>query len=99
MIICWLLTELIEKEILKAQVANEGKPEQIAEKIVMGRLGKFYSQICLLDQEFVKDSSMKVKDLLKSKNAEVNRFTRFERGEGIEKREENFAEEVAKQLQ
>ena len=88
-----------EKEILKAQVVNEGKPEQIAEKIVMGRLGKFYSQICLLDQEFVKDSSMKVKDLLKSKNAEVNRFTRFERGEGIEKREENFAEEVAKQLQ
>lgn len=88
-----------EKEILKAQVVNEGKPEQIAEKIVMGRLGKFYSQICLLDQEFVKDSSMKVKDLLKSKNAEVNRFARFERGEGIEKKEENFAEEVAKQLQ
>ena len=88
-----------EKEILKAQVVNEGKPEQIAEKIVMGRLGKFYSQICLVDQEFVKDSSMKVKELLKSKNAEVNRFARFERGEGIEKKEENFAEEVAKQLQ
>ncbi len=88
-----------EKEILKAQVVNEGKPEQIAEKIVMGRLGKFYSQICLLDQEFVKDSSIKIKDLLKSKNAEVNRFARFERGEGIEKKEENFAEEVAKQLQ
>ena len=88
-----------EKEILKAQVVNEGKPEAIAEKIVMGRLGKFYGQICLVDQEFVKDSSMKVKDLLKSKNAEVVRFARFERGEGIEKKEENFAEEVAKQLQ
>ena len=88
-----------EKEILKAQVVNEGKPEAIAEKIVMGRLGKFYSQICLLDQEFVKDSNMKVKELLKSKGAEVNRFARFERGEGIEKKEENFAEEVAKQLQ
>lgn len=87
-----------EKEILKAQVVNEGKPEAIAEKIVLGRLGKFYGQICLVDQEFVKDSSMKVKDLLKSKNAEVNRFARFERGEGIEKKEENFAEEVAKQL-
>ena len=87
-----------EKEILKAQVVNEGRPEAIADKIVMGRLGKFYSQICLLDQEFVKDSSMKVKDLLKSKGAEVNRFARFERGEGIEKKEENFAEEVAKQL-
>ena len=88
-----------EKEVLKAQVVNEGKPEAIAEKIVMGRLGKFYGQICLVDQEFVKDSSMKVKDLLKSKNAEVVRFARFERGEGIEKKEENFAEEVAKQLQ
>ncbi len=88
-----------EKEILKAQVINEGRPENIAEKIVMGRLGKFFSQICLVDQEFVKDSSMKVKDLLKSKGASVKRFARFERGEGIEKKEENFAEEVAKQLQ
>ena len=87
-----------EKEILKAQVVNEGKPEAIAEKIVLGRLGKFYGQICLVDQEFVKDSSMKVKELLKSKKAEVKRFERFERGEGIEKKEENFAEEVAKQL-
>lgn len=88
-----------EKEILKAQVINEGRPENIAEKIVMGRLGKFYAQICLVDQDYVKDPSMKVKELLKSKNSEVNRFARFEKGEGIEKREENFAEEVAKQLQ
>lgn len=87
-----------EKEILKAQVINEGRPENIAEKIVAGRLGKFYSEICLLDQEFVKDSSQKVKDLLNSKKSTINAFTRFEKGEGIEKVEENFAEEVAKQL-
>ena len=87
-----------EKEILKAQVVNEGKPENIAEKIVMGRLGKFYGEICLLDQAFVKDQNQKVKDVLNSKNAKVARFARFEKGEGIEKQEENFAEEVAKQL-
>ena len=87
-----------EKEILKAQVINEGRPENIAERIVEGRLGKFYEEICLVDQAFVKDPRQKVKDLLKSKNATVKRFERFERGEGIEKREENFAEEVAKQL-
>ncbi len=87
-----------EKEILKAQVVNEGRPENIAEKIVMGRLGKFYAEICLLDQEFVKDSSKKIKDLLNEKKAKINAFARFEKGEGIEKAEENFAEEVAKQL-
>jgi elongation factor Ts len=87
-----------EKEILKAQVINEGRPENIAEKIVAGRLGKFYSEICLVDQEFVKDPNKKVKDLLASEKATVNRFARFEKGEGIEKKEENFAEEVAKQL-
>ena len=87
-----------EMEILKAQAMNEGKPAEIAEKMVQGRIGKFYSEICLLDQEFVKDSSMKVKDLLKSKDAEIVAFARFEKGEGIEKKEENFAEEVMKQL-
>ena len=87
-----------EKEVLKAQVINEGRPEQVAEKIVMGRLGKFYGEICLVDQEFVKDPNQKVKELLASKNAEISRFARFEKGEGIEKKEENFAEEVAKQL-
>ncbi len=88
-----------EMEILKAQAMNEGKPAEIAEKMVQGRIGKFYSEICLLDQEFVKDSSMKVGDLIKSKGAEMVRFARFEKGEGIEKKEENFAEEVMKQLQ
>ena len=88
-----------EMEILKVQAMNEGKPEQIAEKIVQGRVGKFYEEICLVDQVFVKDSSKKVSDLLKENNAEVVEFARFEKGEGIEKKEENFAEEVAKQLQ
>ncbi len=88
-----------EMEILKAQAMNEGKPAEIAEKMVQGRIGKFYSEICLLDQEFVKDSSMKVGDLIKSKGAEIVEFARFEKGEGIEKKEENFAEEVMKQLQ
>ena len=87
-----------EKEILKAQTMNEGKPEAIAEKIVLGRLGKFYEEICLVDQAFVKNPDMKIKDLLASKKAKVLEFARFEKGEGIEKKEENFAEEVQKQL-
>ena len=87
-----------EMEILKAQAMNEGKPEAIAEKIVQGRVGKFYSEICLVEQEFVKNPDIKVKDLLNQKNAEVVEFARIEKGEGIEKREENFAEEVMKQI-
>ena len=87
-----------EMEILKAQAVNEGKPEAIAEKMVQGRIGKFYSEICLLDQEFVKNPDMKISQLLKEKGAKIVRFARLERGEGIEKKEENFAEEVAKQL-
>ena len=87
-----------EMEILKAQAMNEGKPAEIAEKMVQGRIGKFYSEICLVDQEFVKNPDMKIKQLLKEKGATINRFARLEKGEGLEKREENFAEEVAKQL-
>ena len=87
-----------EKEILKAQTMNEGKPEAIAEKIVQGRIGKFFSEICLVDQAFVKNPDIKVSELLKQKDAEVIEFARFEKGEGIEKKEENFAEEVMKQL-
>lgn len=87
-----------EMEILKAQAINEGKPEAIAEKIVQGRLGKFYSEICLVEQEFVKDSDIKVGKLVEDKGAKIVRFVRFEKGEGLEKREENFAEEVAKQI-
>ena len=85
-----------EKEILKAQTMNEGKPEAIAEKIVMGRINKFYEEICLVDQAFVKDPSMKVSQVLK--DATIVEFARFEKGEGIEKKEENFAEEVMNQL-
>jgi elongation factor Ts len=88
-----------EMEILKAQAMNEGKPAEIAEKMVKGRIGKFYGEICLVDQVFVKDGNQKVSDMLKAKNAEVAKFARFEKGEGIEKKEENFAEEVMKQLQ
>ena len=88
-----------EKEILKAQTMNEGKPEAIAEKIVQGRIRKFFEEVCLVDQAFVKNPDIKISQLLKEKNAEVAEFARFEKGEGIEKKEENFAEEVMKQLQ
>jgi len=87
-----------EMEILKAQAMNEGKPAEIAEKIVMGRIGKFYGEICLVEQEFVKDPDVKVGKMVESKGAKIIRFARFEKGEGLEKREENFAEEVAKQM-
>ena len=93
-----------EKEILMHQVVNEGKPAHIAEKIVEGRLGKFYEQICLLEQPFIREPSIKVKDLLNEKiakigeNIKIRRFVRYEVGEGLEKREENFADEVAKQM-
>ncbi len=87
-----------EMQILKAQAVNEGKPEAVAEKIVQGRIGKFYGEICLVEQEFVKDPSQKVGKLVESKGAKILRFVRFEKGEGLQKREENFAEEVAKQI-
>ena len=92
--------DVVEHEmgILKAQAMNEGKPAEIAEKMVLGRIGKFYGEICLLEQDFVKDPSIKVQKLLDNNSAEVARFARFEKGEGLQKREENFAEEVAKQM-
>ena len=87
-----------EMEILKAQAMNEGKPAEIAEKVVQGRINKFYSEVCLVEQEFVKDSDIKVGKLVESKGAKIVRFARFEKGEGLEKKQENFAEEVAKQI-
>ena len=87
-----------EMEILKAQTMNEGKPEAIAEKIVQGRIGKFYEEICLVDQAFVKEPNKKVSQLLSETDSEVVEFARFEKGEGIEKEETNFAEEVMNQL-
>lgn len=93
-----------EKATLKAQALNEGKPEAVVEKMVEGRLNKFFEEICLLEQPFVKDPDKKVKDLLNEKiatigeNLVIRRFVRFERGEGLEKKNENFAEEVMKQV-
>ncbi len=93
-----------EKEVLTQQAINEGKPAHIAEKMVEGRLGKFYEEICLLEQTYIKDSDLKVKDVLNEKiakigeNIKIRRFVRFEVGEGLEKRQEDLAEEVAKQL-
>ena len=87
-----------EMEILKAQAVNEGKPAEVAEKIVQGRIGKFYGEICLVEQDFVKDPDQKVGKLAESKGAKIVRFARIEKGEGLQKREENFAEEVAKQI-
>lgn len=90
-----------EKQILKEQVVNEGKPEAIAEKIVMGKLNKFYKENCLLEQVFVKDNNMTVKQYLESvskaagTSVKILDFVRYEKGEGIAKKEENFANEVA----
>lgn len=87
-----------EKEVLKSQALNEGKPEKIVDKMVEGRLGKFFEQICLLEQDFVKDPDMKVKKYIDNAGATVNTFIRYEVGEGKEKREENFADEVMNQI-
>jgi len=98
--------EVIEKEmnILRAQARNEGKPEKIIEKMVEGRIEKFYKDVCLLEQPWIKDPDKTIKQLVTEKisligeNINVRRFARFEKGEGLEKKEENFAEEVAKQI-
>lgn len=87
-----------EREVLKTQALNEGKPENIVQKMVEGRLGKFFGEICLLEQDFVKDPDQKVKKYVADKGASVNSFVRYEVGEGMEKREENFAEEVMNQI-
>ncbi len=92
-----------EKEILRAQALNEGKPANIIDKMVEGRVKKFYEDVCLLDQPFVKDSSKKVLDVINEavltigEKITVRRFVRYEMGEGLQKREENFAEEVLAQ--
>lgn len=92
--------EEVEREtsVLKEQAMNEGKPAEIAEKMVNGRINKFYKEICLEEQDFVKDSDMTVGDFVKSKNGSIINMVRFEVGEGIEKKEENFAEEVMNQI-
>ncbi|MCX7843539.1 MAG: translation elongation factor Ts [Clostridia bacterium] len=93
-----------EKEILRAQALNEGKPEKIVDKMVEGRIEKFFKEVCLLEQPFIKDPDRTVLQLLNEKiatigeNINIRRFVRFERGEGLAKKEENFAEEVMKQI-
>ena len=87
-----------EKEVLKQQAMNEGKPEAIAEKMVMGRIKKFYEENCLVEQAFIKDDSKKISDLLKAGNTSIARFVFFVMGEGLEKKSEDLSEEVAKQV-
>jgi elongation factor Ts len=87
-----------ERKVLTEQALNEGKPENIVAKMVEGRLGKYFEDVCLLDQTFVKNSDQKVRDFVKSTGGQVTGFTRYAVGEGIEKREDNFAEEVMNQV-
>ena len=93
-----------EREILTAQARNEGKPEAVIAKMVEGRVKKYYKDVCLLDQEFVKDSSKTIKEIINEavltigEKISVRRFVRYEMGEGLEKRNDNLADEVAKQI-
>lgn len=99
-------TEVVEKEkeILTAQAVAEGKPQNIAEKMVMGRISKFYKEVCLTEQEFIKDNDISVatytSNTAKELGGNINllTFVRFEKGEGLEKREDNFADEVASMM-
>ena len=92
-----------EKEILRAQALNEGKPEKIVEKMIEGRIKKFYADVCLLEQPFVKDPDKTVRDMLNEailtigEKINIRRFTRYEMGEGLVKRQDNFVEEVLAQ--
>jgi elongation factor Ts len=93
-----------EKEILKAQALNEGKPEKIIEKMVEGRISKYYEEHCLMEQSFVKDPDKTISQLLNEKistigeNITIRRFVRYELGEGLEKKVDNFVEEVMAQV-
>ena len=86
-----------EKEILRAQALNEGKPEKIVDKMVEGRIQKYYKEVCLLEQPFVKDDDMSVAKMIGGR-FQVLKFVRYEMGEGLEKRNENFAEEIQKHM-
>lgn len=93
-----------EKEIYRAQAINEGKPEKIIDKMVEGRIEKFYKEICILEQPFIKDTDKTVNDILMDliarmgENISIRRFVRYELGEGLEKRQDNFTEEVMNQM-
>ena len=92
-----------ERKIYLAQALNEGKPQQVAEKIVEGRVNKYYKEVCLLEQEYFRDPTKTIQEIINEailstgEKIKVRRFVRYEMGEGLEKREDNFAEEVAKQ--
>jgi elongation factor Ts len=93
-----------EKEILRAQALNEGKPEKIVDRMVEGRINKYYEEYCLMEQSFIKDPDKTVDTLLKEKiaaigeNISIRRFVRYELGEGLEKKQDNFVEEVMAQV-
>jgi elongation factor Ts len=93
-----------ERTVLRNQALNEGKPEKIVDKMVEGRIGKYYEENCLLEQAFIKDPDKTIQQLLQEKiaaigeNISIRRFARFELGEGLEKRQDNFAEEVMAQV-
>ena len=93
-----------EKEILIVQAQNEGKPKEIAEKMVQGRIKKYYKDVCLMEQDFVKDPSKTISDLITDATLKIGekitirRFVRYEMGEGLEKRQDNFAEEFMSQM-
>lgn len=87
-----------ERQVLTQQALNEGKPENIVAKMVEGRLSKYFEDVCVLDQPFVKNPDQKVRQFVESKGGTLREFTRYEVGEGIEKREDNFAEEVMNQV-
>jgi len=93
-----------EKEILKAQAINEGKPEKIVDKIVEGRIEKFYKDACLLEQPFVKDTDKTIQEFVTQmiatigENINIRRFVRFQMGEGLDKRKDNFVQEVMGQV-
>ena len=86
-----------EREIARKKLEEEGKPADLIEKILVGQMQKFFKEICLVDQQYVKDPSLNITKLLKQSglNAEIGAFSRFALGEGIEKKQENFADEVA----
>ncbi len=89
-----------EREVLRVQALNEGKPANIVEKMIVGRLEKYYKQVCLMEQPFIKDPDITIEELIKSKiakigeNITIRRFTRYQLGEGIEKKKDDFAAEV-----
>ena len=93
-----------EREILRAQALNEGKPEKIVDKMVDGRIEKYYKEVCLLEQPFIKDTDMLVKDVVSTmiakigENITIRRFARYEMGEGLQKKEDNFVDEVMSQM-